>query len=115
MLQNSAAWTKLPHGARTCPTPVQYLAPHCGGGQVGFLAPERQSGTKDPPDSVQCLPELPQVWGQGTTQPCHCARVGLSCWHWGGQSGNAPSLHPQEMWGSLPLLETCACGLVGFF
>lgn len=115
MLQDSTAWTKQPRGTRTCPALVQYLAPRCGGGRRVSRPPRRQNGAEDSPDSIQCLQELPRVWGQG--QPSPAIEPGWVCpaGHWGGQRGDAPSLHPQEMWGSLPLLETCACRLVGFF
>lgn len=53
MLQDGVAWTKLPRGARTCSTPVQYLAPRCGGGrQVSQSLPGARVGPRTP---LQCL------------------------------------------------------------
>lgn len=90
MLQDGTAWTKQPRGARTCPAPVQYLAPRCGGGRRVSRPPGRQNGAEDSPDSIQCLQELPRVWGQG--QPSPAIEPGWVCpaGHWGGPVPASP-------------------------
>lgn len=85
-------------------------------GQAGFPVPPRsQSGTKAPPTVSRVSRSCPKCGDRG--QPSCVIKLMWVCpaGHWGGQCGDAPSPHPQEMWGSLPPLETCACGLVGFF
>lgn len=114
MLQDGVAWTKLPRGARSCPTPVQYLAPCCGGGRRVSQYPRAGVGPRTPPPVSRVSRSCPKCGDRG--QPSCVIKLVWVCpaEHWGGQRGDAPSPHP-KMWGSLPPLKTCACGLVGFF
>lgn len=103
MLQGGAAWTPW------------YQDLPCSGAIRGSSLWWGQSGTKDTPsDSVQHLQELPQVWGQGTAQPCHQARVGLSCWAAADSVGITLSLRPPGDTG-LPACAGNLNPLVGFF